>query len=103
MRVLYVEGRKREGAGEKRGAILVQALSWKLQPHYKWRHPEHMDCQTNGVRRAQHETTPWLCDTVLSQPTPSPHPRLHTSSIFFTRLNINGKISFREWVRGGRG
>lgn len=32
--------RKREGK-ESGGAIFVQALSWKLQPHYKWRHPEN--------------------------------------------------------------
>lgn len=27
------------GEEESGGAILVRALSWKLQPHYEWRHP----------------------------------------------------------------
>lgn len=64
--------RKRKREAENQGAILVQALSWKLQPHYKWRHPEHMDRQTNGVRRAQREATPWLCDIVPFQWNPPP-------------------------------
>lgn len=77
--------RNRERERGKCGAILVWTLSWKLQPHYKWRHPEHMYRQTNGVRRARRGATPWRCNTVPPQsnaPTPpTPTPRgTHPSS-----------------------
>lgn len=88
------------GWGEEGGAILVWALSWKLQPHYKWRHPEHMDRQTNGVRKAQREATPWLCDTMPSESNPPPPTQTPTplcslitvASSSSQRLNINGRV-----------
>lgn len=64
------------------GAILVRVLSWKLQPHYKWRHPEkawiakQMMCV-----KARREATPRLCDNVPSQLKPSlfyTHTQTHT-------------------------
>lgn len=65
--------RKREGK-ESGGAIFGQALSWKLQPHYKWRHPENtwivqqMACVRPSMK-------PRLCDSVHH---PHWRPRLHS-------------------------
>lgn len=80
----------------KWGAILVWVLSWKLQPHYKWRHPECVDCQTNDLRKARRGATPRLCDSVPSLVEPSHPPHERPSSLTTVassssqRLNING-------------
>lgn len=88
------------GWGEEGGAILVWALSWKLQPHYKWRHPEHMDRQTNGVRKAQREATPWLCDTMPSESNPPPPTQTPTPLCSLITVASSSETEY-QWEGGG--
>lgn len=98
--------REEERGQESGGAIFVQALSWKLQPHYKWRHPENtwivkqMACVRPSMmlRRG--------CATVCTT-----HTGTHVSSRMTVvsssshRMNINGRawfFFFREQRGGGR-
>lgn len=64
---------------------------------------KHMDRQTNGVRRAQREATPQLCDTVCH---PHWHPRLQldeTGVLFITQNEYQWEGGFVGNAVGGGG
>lgn len=95
MNSVYCQQRKRErqtdreeergqesgGCYFRPGVVMETVASLQMETSRK-----HMDRQTNGMRKAQHEATPRLCDSVHH---PHWHPRLHSddSGVLFITQN----------------
>lgn len=63
-------GQRKQGCYFCPGVVMETAASLQMETSRK-----HMDRQANGMRKAQHEATPRLCDRVHH---PHWHPRLQS-------------------------